>query len=100
MMLIISTDVRKCKQWQDAEYIVTGVDVSRQRLAVDGTFGEYEAVAAVHIRHKGHHVAVGSGLTADQRIRWAKDPSEIVSYLKALYSTKSRRHKDKERNSN
>ena len=74
-----STDVRKFKQWQDAEYTVTGVDISRQRLAVDGVFGVPDAVAAVHIDHKGHQVAVGSGLTAEQRIRWAKDPKSIVS---------------------
>lgn len=70
--------MRKFKQWQDAEYTVTNVDVSRQRLAIGGVFDEYDAVAAVNIRHKGHLVAVGSGLAAEQRIRWAKDPSQIV----------------------
>lgn len=73
--------MRKFKQWLDAEYTVKDVEISRQRLAIDGVFDEYAAVAALVISHKGHTVAIGSGLTARQRVDWAKEPGLIVSTL-------------------
>ena len=49
------------------------------RLAVDGVFGEYDAMANIWIEHKGVRVSVGSGFTAEQRIRFGKRPEDIVS---------------------
>jgi DNA ligase-1 len=74
-----SPDIRKFKQWQDAEYVVTSLDTSRMRLAVDGVFAEHEACSNVWIEHKGTPVSIGSGFTAEQRLAYAKDPSLIVS---------------------
>lgn len=76
-----STDIRKFKQWLDAEYTVVGVDNNRMRLAVDGVFGEYDAMANIWIEHKGVRVSVGSGFTAEQRIRYGQRPGDIVSPL-------------------
>jgi len=78
------TDVRKFKKWQDAEYTVVGYDKSWMRLAVDGVFVEYEALAAIWIVHKGVKVSVGSGFTADQRIKFGENPDLIVSRVYAL----------------
>jgi DNA ligase-1 len=49
------------------------------RLAVDGVFGEHEACSNVWIEHRGTPVSVGSGFSAEQRLRYARDPEAIVS---------------------
>nr|ODN91310.1 hypothetical protein L203_01515 [Cryptococcus depauperatus CBS 7841] len=73
-----STDIRKFKKWQDAEYTVESFDTSNMRLAVSGTFSEYKALSNIWISHKGHPVSVGSGFTAQQRLRWVEHPEEIL----------------------
>lgn len=76
--LTISLDIRKFKKFQDAEYTVVDMDVSPQRLPVNGVYDVYEACSNVWIEHKGHRVSVGSGFTPAERIAYAKDPSLIV----------------------
>lgn len=76
-----STDVYKFKQWLDAEYTVVDMETSKMRLSVGGVYGEHLACANVYIEHGGHRVSVGSGFSADQRLRYAKDPSAIVSVV-------------------
>ncbi|OCF61681.1 hypothetical protein L486_01339 [Kwoniella mangroviensis CBS 10435] len=76
-----STDIRKFKKWLDSEYTVRSIDTSSMRLSVDGVFGEYVALANVWIEHDGHPVSVGSGFTAEQRIRYAKHPEQIVGKM-------------------
>jgi len=49
------------------------------RLAVNGVYGEYDAMANIWVEHKGVRVSVGSGFTADQRIQFGKNPELIVS---------------------
>jgi len=73
------SDIRKFKKWQDAEYTVIDVENSRMRLAVNGVYGDYDAMANIWIEHKGVKVSVGSGFTADQRIQFGKNPELIVS---------------------
>ena len=73
------SDIHKFKKWQDAEYTVIDVENSRMRLAVNGVYGEYDAMANIWIEHKGVRVSVGSGFTADQRIQFGKNPELIVS---------------------
>ena len=73
------SDIRKFKKWQDAEYTVVDVENSRMRLAVNGVYGEYDAMANIWVEHKGVRVSVGSGFTADQRIQFGKNPECIVS---------------------
>jgi DNA ligase-1 len=82
-------DIRKFKQWQDGEYIVRDAANSTMRLAVDGVFEEHLALANVWIQHKGHDVAVGSGFTASERIKFAKDPSLIVRVVPILYVSRT-----------
>lgn len=82
--LISRVDVRKFKKLQDAEYTVVGLDISNQRLPVKGVFKFYDAMSNVWIEHKGHRVAVGSGFTPHERIRFAEDPSLIVSCLEGF----------------
>lgn len=79
------TDIRKFKQWLDAEYTVVGVDNSRMRLAVDGIYGEHDAMANIWIEHKGTRVSVGSGFTTEQRIRYGQRPQDIVSAFPDIY---------------
>jgi DNA ligase-1 len=76
---MVRSDIRKCKKWQDAEYTVVDVENSRMRLAVNGVYGEYDAMANIWIEHKGVRVSVGSGFTTDQRIQFGKNPDLIVS---------------------
>ncbi|TYJ51967.1 hypothetical protein B9479_007433 [Cryptococcus floricola] len=73
-----SPDVRKFKKWQDAEYPVLSLTTSTMRLSINGTFAERQAMANVWIEHKGTKVAVGSGWTAEERVRYAERPEEIV----------------------
>ncbi|WWC73387.1 uncharacterized protein I206_107354 [Kwoniella pini CBS 10737] len=81
-----SPDIRKFKKWQDAEYKVESLDISPMRLAVNGVFGEHNALANVWINHDGHSVSVGSGFTADQRMRYAKYPEQIIGkYITVEY---------------
>jgi DNA ligase-1 len=57
------------------------------RLPINGVFGEHEAMANIWIEHKGTKVSVGSGFTADQRLKYGSKPELIVSphpFLAAL----------------
>ncbi|KLT40401.1 hypothetical protein CC85DRAFT_287502 [Cutaneotrichosporon oleaginosum] len=80
-----SSSLLKYKQWQDAEYEVVDIETSTQRLAVDGKFGEYEALAAAIIEHEGHRVAVGSGWTALQRLRFRRPENIVGSTITVEY---------------
>lgn len=77
-------EILKFKKFQDAEYAVVDVDTSRMRLAINGKFDEYEALSNVWIEHKGHRVSVGTGFTAEERVRFGADPSQIVRPTSAL----------------
>ncbi|WVQ79864.1 hypothetical protein IAT38_001964 [Cryptococcus sp. DSM 104549] len=73
-----TNDIRKFKQWQDAEYTVVSADNNTMRLSVNGKFEQRLALANVWISHKGHPVSVGSGFSAEQRLRYAEHPEDIV----------------------
>lgn len=75
---MLRSDIRKFKKWQDAEYVVKSADTSTMRLAINDVFDEYEALANIWIEHKGHPVSVGSGFSAEERLRYAEKPEEIV----------------------
>lgn len=70
-------DLLKVKKFQDAEYIVEGVETGKVVYNEDG-MKEYDVVRAIIIDHKGTKVHVGSGLSKEQRIEWFKDPSQII----------------------
>jgi DNA ligase-1 len=70
-------DLLKVKKFQDAEYVVEGVETGKVVYNEDG-MKEYDVVRAIIIDHKGTKVHVGSGLSKEQRIEWFKDPSLII----------------------
>lgn len=74
-----SKELFKLKKWKEEEYIVVSAHNNVMRLPVDGVFEEREACANVIIEHKGHPVSIGSGFSSEQRLRFARDPGEIVS---------------------
>lgn len=70
-------DLLKVKKFQDAEYVVEGLELGKMVYNEDG-MKEYDVVRAIIINHKGTYVHVGSGLTKEQRIEWYKDDSLIL----------------------
>lgn len=85
----LRNEILKFKKFQDAEYTVVDVETSRMRLAINGKFDEYEALSNVWIEHKGHRVSVGTGFTAEERVRYGTDPSQIVRPTSALWRASS-----------
>ena len=67
----------KVKKFQDAEYIVEGVETGKI-VYNEGGMKEYDVVRAIIIDHKGNKVSVGSGLSKEQRIEWFKNPENII----------------------
>jgi hypothetical protein len=75
---LYSASIRKYKQWQEAEFTVTGVQRALMRLPVNQEYEEREGLASVTISHDGTDVFVGSGFTAEERLRYAANPSLIL----------------------
>lgn len=50
------------------------------RLSIDRVFEERVALAKIIIEHEGFPVGVGSGFTAEERVKFAENPDLIVSY--------------------
>lgn len=74
-----SRNLLKIKQFQDAEFKVEDVTVGRMRLPFQGEFQERDQVLTnVMILHRGNRVGVGSGFSAEDRIRFGQDPSLII----------------------
>ncbi len=73
-------ELLKVKDMQDAEYVVKGVQLGVMTYAVPGEGQKvfHDVVTALVVEHKGNDVYVGSGLSKEQRIEWAKNPSMIV----------------------
>ena len=73
-----SSDILKVKSFQDAEYIVIGVENSINRVIIEGKEVEEEMLKNVIIEHKGCNVQVGSGFTQEQRRYYYNNPEEII----------------------
>ena len=73
-----SKDILKVKQMHDAEYVVQSCDFDKHRVIRDGKEVMMPMLAQIYITHKGNEVAVGSGFTQEQRIRYQKYPNEII----------------------
>ena len=72
-------DLLKCKKFEDAEYVVEGVETGKMTTALPGQGNvEFEGVTRLLITHKGNRVGVGAGLSREQRIAWMNDPKLIV----------------------
>jgi len=68
----------KCKKFFDAEYEVKSVDFDNHRVIREGKEVVIPMLAQAYISHKGHEVAVGSGWSQEQRIRYEANPSELI----------------------
>ncbi|KAG1168276.1 hypothetical protein G6F36_012283 [Rhizopus arrhizus] len=71
-----TNNLLKVKEWEDAEYIVNGVETNYMRMP---DTGENKLVLKnVNIEHKGNIVSVGSGFSMNERIAFAENPSLII----------------------
>ncbi len=68
----------KVKKFHDAEYQVIDLDFEDHRVIREGKEVVMPMLAQVWIEHKGYKVAVGSGWNQEQRIRYQKNPSELI----------------------
>jgi DNA ligase-1 len=73
-----SKDLLKCKEMQDAEYFVEGVEFGDFRIIEDGEERTIETLASIKIKHKGFEVSVGSGFTLDERKHFHECPWDII----------------------
>ncbi|KAI8597215.1 hypothetical protein EDD21DRAFT_311113 [Dissophora ornata] len=74
-----SRNLLKIKQFQDAEFTVQEAMLGSMRLPLRGEFEERDNVLTnVVVLHRGNRVRVGSGFSAEDRIRFGKDPSLII----------------------
>lgn len=71
--------MRKFKKFQDAEYKVISIETNTMRLSIDRVFEERVALAKIIIEHEGFPVGVGSGFTAEERVKFAENPDLIAS---------------------
>ena len=68
----------KCKKFHDAEYRVDSCDFENHRIIKEGKEIVVPMLAQVYITHKGNEVAIGSGWSQEQRIRYEANPKEII----------------------
>jgi len=73
-----SKNLLKCKKFFDAEYIVESVDFDKHRVIRDGKEVVMPMLAQAYITHKGYEVAVGSGWSQEQRIRYEANPDQLI----------------------
>ena len=72
-------DLLKIKAFMDTECPVIDLEIGEMDTSLPGKGTEkYEGVTALVVDYKGTRVGVGSGLSREQRIEWAKDPSKIL----------------------
>ena len=76
-----SNNLLKVKTFHDAEYEVTGCDFREHRVIREGKEVKMDMLAQVFIKHKGYEVAVGSGFSQAERIRYHKDPKDIIGKI-------------------
>jgi len=76
-----SNNLLKVKTFHDAEYEVTGCDFREHRVIRNGKEVKMDMLAQVFIEHKGFKVAVGSGFSQQERIRYQKSPKDIIGKL-------------------
>jgi|TARA_R110001592_G_scaffold115670_1_gene316240 DNA ligase-1 len=77
-----SNELLKVKEFFDDEYTILGLDVGDMTFQVPGQGVEtFQCVRNVKIKHKGHIVSVGSGLTKDQRIHYYNNQEELIGKL-------------------
>ena len=73
-----SDSMLKVKAFQDAEYVVEGVEMGPFRVIKDGKEVEEDVMTNAFITHKGNRVSVGSGWSLEQRRRYKEHPEELI----------------------
>ncbi|KAG0284070.1 hypothetical protein BGZ96_011549 [Linnemannia gamsii] len=73
-----SRNLLKFKEFQEAEFVVEEATLGTMRLPLNGQYEERYCLTSVIVGHRGNRVGVGSGFSAEERIRFGKDPSLIV----------------------
>ena len=73
-----SKNLLKVKMFHDAEYVVRSIDSDMHEVVRDGKSEAIEMLSQVYIMHKGYSVAVGSGFTQEQRIKYHNNPGDII----------------------
>ena len=68
----------KCKKFFDAEYEVLDIDFDDHRVIRNGREVVMPMLANVIIEHKGYKVAVGSGWSQEQRIKYQANPELLM----------------------
>tara|TARA_R110000744_G_scaffold49623_4_gene107731 strand:- start:93 stop:1385 length:1293 start_codon:yes stop_codon:yes gene_type:complete len=73
-----SKNLLKCKKFHEAEYVVVGVAFDNHRVIRDGKEVLVPMLAQAYIIHKGNPVAVGSGWSQAQRIKYEANPDLLI----------------------
>ena len=73
-----SKNLLKCKKFFDAEYKVLDIDFDDHRVIRNGREVVMPMLANVIIEHKGYKVAVGSGWSQEQRIKYQANPEQLL----------------------
>ena len=73
-----SKNLLKVKTFHDAEYVVRSIDSAPMAVVRDGKEKQETMLSQVYIMHKGYSVAVGSGFTQEQRIKYHNNPGDII----------------------
>lgn len=73
-----SKNLLKCKKFFDAEYEVLDIDFDDHRVIRNGREVVMPMLANVIIEHKGYKVAVGSGWSQEQRIKYQANPELLM----------------------
>ena len=68
----------KVKSFHDEEYKVVDLDFKDHRIIRDGKEIVRPMLAQVFIEHKGFRVAVGSGFSQAERIKYYENPKELI----------------------
>ena len=73
-----SKNLLKCKKFHDAEYRVESCDFENHRVIREGKEVLIPMLAQVYVVHKGNEVAIGSGWSQEQRIKYEANPEKII----------------------
>lgn len=74
-----SKNLLKVKKFMDDDYVVKDLECAEMTTAEPGIGNvTFYGCKAILIEYKGNTVRVGSGLTKEQRIAWAKNPDLII----------------------
>ena len=80
-----SKNLLKVKKFFDAEYKVIKAAFGPMAVVRDGKEAQEMMLAQVYIEHKGHVVAVGSGFSQEQRIKYWKDEDIVGKTITVQY---------------